>query len=134
MTCDDFDRIWCRDCNFNSVFTHGTPFHEKHLSRGEVDLAFTLYANTLLSISQIVPFLDRAYRTVHTTIREVRAPVQRVFPIVWSLLDQIIRGPTQVDESVKICSGHRGGKDAAEQPFSRRLVLDKPITLARLSR
>ncbi len=47
-------------------------------------LAFTLYADTLLSINQIAPFLDRTYRTVHTVIREVEAAVQRGFPVVWS--------------------------------------------------
>jgi len=108
VTWEELDRIWCRDCNFKPVFTYGTPFHEKHLSCGEVLLAFTLYADTLLSINQIAPFLGRAYRTVHTAIREVEAAVQRGFPIVWSLLDQTIDGPTQVDESGKVCSGYKG--------------------------
>jgi len=50
VTWESIDRIWCRDCNFKPVFTYGTPFHEKHLAAGEVLLAFTLYADTLLSI------------------------------------------------------------------------------------
>jgi transposase-like protein len=50
VTWENTDRIWCRDCNFKPVFTYGTPFHEKHLACREVLLAFTLYADTLLSI------------------------------------------------------------------------------------
>ena len=57
VTWEKLDRIWCRDCNFKPVFVYGTPFHEKHLAAGEVLLAFTLYADTLLSINQIAPFL-----------------------------------------------------------------------------
>jgi transposase-like protein len=108
VTWESIDRIWCRDCNFKPVFTYGTPFHEKHLTAGEVLLAFTLYADTLLSINQIAPFLGRAYRTVYTAIREVEAAVHRGFPVVWSLLDQTIDGPTQVDESGEVCSGYKG--------------------------
>ena len=108
VTWNRLDRIWCRDCHFKPVFTYGTPFREKHLSCGEVLLAFTLYADTLLSINQIAPFLGRAYRTVHTAIREVEAAVQRGFPVVWELLNRTIDGPTQVDESGKVCSGYKG--------------------------
>jgi len=65
------------------VYTYGTPFHEKHLSCGEVLLAFTLYADTLLSINQIAPFLGRAYRTVYYAIREVEAEqVARCRPVI----------------------------------------------------
>ena len=71
-------------------------------------LAFTLYADTLLSINQIAPFLGRAYRTVHGAIREVEAAVHRGFSVVWGLLDRTIDGPTQVDESGKVCSGYKG--------------------------
>ena len=62
----------------------------------------------LPSINQIAPLLGRAYKTVHTAIREGEAAVQRGFPVVWSLLGQIINGPTQVDESGKVCSGYKG--------------------------
>ncbi|ELZ39308.1 hypothetical protein C463_17228 [Halorubrum californiense DSM 19288] len=117
VTWDEVDRIWCRDYNFNPVFTYGTPFHEKHLSCGEVLLAFTLYADSLLSINQIAPFLGRAYRTVYTAIRDVEAAVQRGFPVVWSLLDQTIDGPTQVDESGKVCSGYKGQEPPRERLF-----------------
>jgi len=94
VTWEELNRIWCRDCNFKPVFTYGTPFHEKHLTAGEVLFAFTLYADTLLSITQIAPFLGRPHRTVYTAIREVEAAVQRGFPVVWSLLEQPIGGPT----------------------------------------
>ncbi len=80
QTWPHLDRVWCRDCNFKPVYTYETPFHEKHLTCGEVLLAFTLYADTLLSINQIAPLFGRAYKTVHTAIREVEAAVQRGFP------------------------------------------------------
>ncbi|ELK52132.1 hypothetical protein D320_14206, partial [Haloferax sp. BAB-2207] len=38
-------------------------------------LAYLLYADTLLSISQIAVVLDRAYKTVYYTIREVETAV-----------------------------------------------------------
>jgi ribosomal protein S27AE len=50
VTWENPDRIWCRDCNFKPAYTYGTPFHEKHFTCGEILLAFTLYADTLLSI------------------------------------------------------------------------------------
>jgi transposase-like protein len=106
QTWPHLDRVWCRDCNFKH--TYGTPFHENHLTAGEVLLAFTLYADTLLSINRIAPVPGRAYKTVHTAIREVEAAVQRGFPVVWKLLDQTIDGPTQVDESGTVCSGYKG--------------------------
>jgi transposase-like protein len=108
VTWENIDRVWCRGCNFKPVYTYGTPFHEKRLTCGEMLLAFILYADTLLSINQIAPFLDRAYRTVYTAIREVEAAVQHGFPVVWGLLDQSIDGPTQVDESGEVCSGYKG--------------------------
>ena len=51
MTWEKHDRVRCRNCECKPVYTHGTPFHEKHLTTGEVFLAFTLYADTLLSIN-----------------------------------------------------------------------------------
>ncbi|PGF14343.1 IS1595 family transposase [Natrinema sp. CBA1119] len=116
QTWPHLDRVWCRDCNFKPVYTYGTPFHEKHLTCGEVLLAFTFYADTLLSINQIAPLLGRAYKTVHTAIREVEAVIHRGFPVVWDLLDQTIDGPTQVDESGTVCSGYKG----QEPPRSSR--------------
>jgi len=100
--------VWCRDCNFKPVYTYGTPFHEKHLTCGEVLLTFTLYADTLLSINQIAPLLGRAYKTVHTAIPGGGSRDPSRLPVVWGLLDQTIDGPTQVDESGTVCSGYKG--------------------------
>ncbi|AUV84523.1 IS1595 family transposase (plasmid) [Salinigranum rubrum] len=102
------DRVICRDCDFKPVYTYGTPFHEKHLTTGEVLLAYLLYADTLLSISQIAVVLDRAYKTVYYAIREVEAAVTRGFPLVWEQFQHSISGPTQIDESSTVCSGYKG--------------------------
>jgi transposase-like protein len=107
-TWESSDRVCCRHCDFKPVYTYGTPFHEKHLSAGEVFLAFILYADTLLSISQIATVLDRAYKTVFYAIREVEAAVHRGFPVVWTRFQHTISGPTQIDESGKVCSGYKG--------------------------
>ncbi|RLM49099.1 IS1595-like element ISHvo6 family transposase, partial [Halorubrum sp. Atlit-28R] len=107
-TWDSSDRVICRDCNFKPVYTYGTPFHEKHLTTGEVLLAYLLYADTLLSISQIAVVLDRAYKTVYYAIREVEAAVTRGFPLVWEQFQHSISGPTQIDESSTVCSGYKG--------------------------
>ena len=58
-----------------------------------------------MGTTEIAPLLGRAYKTVHTAIREVEAAVQRGFPVTWELLAQTPNGPTQVDESGKVCSG-----------------------------
>ena len=71
-------------------------------------LAFILYADTLLSISQIATVLDRAYKTIHSAIREVEAAVHRGFPLVWDQFQHTISGQTQIDESGKVCSGYKG--------------------------
>ena len=107
-TWESTDRVHCRSCQFNLVHTYGTPFHEKHLSCGEVLLSFMLYADTLLSISQIAVLLGRAYKTVFYAIKEVEAAVHRGFPLVWSQFQHTISGPTQIDESGKVCSGFKG--------------------------
>ena len=67
-----------------------------------------LYADTLLNISDIEVILDRAYKTVFYAIREVEAAVHRGFPLVWSQFQHTISGPTQIDESGKVCSGFKG--------------------------
>src|SRR6056297_3765264 len=67
-----------------------------------------LYADTLLSISQIAVVLDQAYKTVHSAIREVEAAIHRGFPVVWDQFQDTISGPTQIDESGKVCSGYKG--------------------------
>ncbi len=108
QTWDSSDRVICRSCGFKPVYTYGTPFHEKHLSSGEMLLTFVLYANTLLSISQIAVLFDRAYGTVYYAIREVETAVQSGFPTVWEQFQHRIDGPTQVDESSTVCSGYKG--------------------------
>lgn len=95
-TWESSDRVICRNCDFKPVYTYGTPFHEKHLLAGEVLLAFILYADTLLSISQIATFLDRAYKTVYYAIREVEAAVSRGFPAVWDQFQQTISGRSAI--------------------------------------
>jgi hypothetical protein len=57
-------------------------FDEKHLTTREVLLAFTLYADTLLSISQVTPRLGRAYRSVYYASREVETAMDRGFDAV----------------------------------------------------
>lgn len=141
QTWSGLDRVWCRGCNFKPVYTYGTPFHKKHLSCGEVLLAFTLYADTLLSINQIAPLLGRAYRTVYDAIREVEDAIHRGFPVVWSLLEQTIDGPIQVDESGAVCSGykgrdpprdsrHRGGSSQTDRSRWRGRHGDQPTLVA----
>jgi transposase-like protein len=107
-TWESSDRVCCRNYDFKPVYTYGTPFHEKHLSAGEVFLAFILYADTLLTISQIVTVFDRAYKTIFYAIREVEAAVHRGFPVVWDQFQDTISGPTQIDESGKVWSGYKG--------------------------
>ncbi|WP_121743575.1 IS1595 family transposase [Natronorubrum halophilum] len=114
---DDLDRIWCRNCDFRPVYTYGTPFHEKHLSCGEVLLAYILYADTLLSISQIAVLVDRTYMTVDYAIRDVEAAISRGFPAVWARIQQTMLGPTEVDESGKVCSGYKGQDPPRESRY-----------------
>ncbi len=100
---DGLDRVWCRNCDFRPVHTYGTPFHEKHLFGGEVLLAYVLYADTLLSISQNAVLFDRTYKTVYYAIRDVEAAISRGFPSIWARIQQTVFGPTEVDESGKVC-------------------------------
>ena len=48
-TWESSERIICRNCDFKPVYTYGTPFHEKHLSCGEVFLAFILHPYSVKS-------------------------------------------------------------------------------------
>ena len=61
---DGSDRIWCGRCDWKTIYTRGTPFYDSKLAPGEFLVAFVLYADTLLSINQIAPLLDRTYKTV----------------------------------------------------------------------
>ena len=133
VTWENTDRIWYRDCNFKPAYTYGTPFHEKHLTCGEILLAFTLYADTLLSINQIAPLLDRAYKTVHTMIREVEVRFSAASPRFGSISTR----SSMDNASRRIWQGLFGlqwSRAATEQPFSRRLVAHWPVTLAGASR
>ncbi len=59
-----------------------THFEERMLTPCEVVIALVLYADTLLSINQIVQFFEAVHDTVHTTIREVEAVFERSFHLV----------------------------------------------------
>jgi transposase-like protein len=63
-------RIWCGRCDWKTTYTRGTPFYDSKLAAGEFLVAFVLYADTLLSINQIAPLLDRAYKTVFEAIKD----------------------------------------------------------------
>ena len=76
---DGSARIWCGRCVWKATYTRGTPFYDSELAPGEFLLAFVLYADTLLSINQIAPLLDRAYKTVFKTISDVEAAFVRGF-------------------------------------------------------
>jgi hypothetical protein len=71
MMWEKTDRIWCRDCDFEPVFTYGTLFYEKHRSCGHVLLAFTLCTETLLNIDQIA----RPIRLVNPAIQPLIVPL-----------------------------------------------------------
>jgi hypothetical protein len=90
---------------------------------GEFLIAFVLYTDTLLSINQIVPLLDRAYKTVFESINDVEAVV-RGFPTVWNRIDQTIDGATQVDENQQVCSGFKY-QDRTDCPVAGRLRADE---------
>ena len=59
---DGSARIWCGRCDWKTTYTRGTPFYDSELAPGEFLVAFILYADTLLSINQIAPLLDRTYK------------------------------------------------------------------------
>ena len=105
---DTSARIWCGRCDWKTTYTRGTPFYDSELAGGEFLVAFVLYADTLLSINQIAPLLDRTYKTVFEAINNVETAFVRVFPTVWERIDHTITGPTQVDETQQVCSGFKG--------------------------
>lgn len=105
---DDSSRIWCSRCNWKTTYTRGTPFYEAELAPGEFLVAFILYTDTLLSISQIAALLDPTYKTVFEAIKGVEAAFARGFPTVWNRVEHTITGPTQVDETQQVCSGFKG--------------------------
>ena len=105
---DGSTRIWCGRCDWKTTYTRGTPFYDSELAPGEFLVAFILYADTLLSVNQIAPLLDRAYKTVFDAINDVEAAFIRGFPTVWERVGHTITGPTQVDETQQVCSGFKG--------------------------
>jgi transposase-like protein len=105
---DRSPRIWCTNCQYTFTYTRNTPFHGLALTPGEVVIAFVLYADTLLSIHQIVNPFEAVYDTIHSTIREVEAAFERGFYLVWERIQHTIDGPTQIDETGQKCSGYKG--------------------------
>ncbi|WP_049998744.1 IS1595 family transposase [Halococcus sediminicola] len=105
---DGSARIWCGRCDWKTTYTRGTPFYDSELAPGEFLVAFVLYADSLLSINQIAPLLDRAYKTVFEAISDVETAFARGFPTVWERIEHTIAGPTQVDETQRVCSGFKG--------------------------
>ena len=77
-----------------TTYTRGTPFYDSKLAPGEFLVVFVLYADTLLSINQIAPLLDRTYKTVFEAIKDVEAAFARGFPTVWDRISHTIDGST----------------------------------------
>jgi len=77
------DRIWCGRCDWKTTYTRGTPFYDSELTGGEFLVAFILYADTLLSITQIAALLSPCYTTLHDQLRELETAFCRGFPTVW---------------------------------------------------
>jgi len=105
---DSSDRIWCGRCDWKTTYTRGTPFYDSELTPGEVLIAFILYADTLLSITQIAALLSPCYTTLHDQLREFETAFCRGFPTVWERISQTVDGPTQVDETQQVCPGFKG--------------------------
>ena len=99
------DRIWCGRCDWKTTYTRGTPFYDSELTPGEFLIAFILYADTLLSITQIAALLSPCYKTLHDQLRDLETAFCRGFPTVWERISQTVDGPTQVDETQQVCSG-----------------------------
>ena len=93
-----------RTLRLETTYTCGTPFYNSKLAAGEFLVAFILYTDTLLSINQIAPLLNRAYKTVFEAIKDVEAVFVRGFPTVWDHVGHIIDGPTQVDEMTLVAA------------------------------
>jgi hypothetical protein len=65
-----------------TTYTRGTPFYDSELT-GEFLIAFILYADTLLSITQIAGLLSPFYTTLYDQLREFETAFCRGFPTVW---------------------------------------------------
>ena len=57
-------------------------------------IAFILYADTLLSITQIAGLLSPCYTMLHDQLREFETAICRRFPTVWECISQTVDGPT----------------------------------------
>jgi len=53
-----------------TTYIRRAPFYDSKLAHGELLVAFVLYADTLLSINQIAPLLNRAYKAVFEAIKK----------------------------------------------------------------
>lgn len=105
---NDSERIWCGYCHWKTTYTRETPFYDSELALDEFLIVFILYADTLLSISQIAFPLSPSYKTLYDRLKETEAAFVRVFPTVWDRISQTVGGPTQVDATQQACSGFKG--------------------------
>jgi ribosomal protein S27AE len=111
------DRIWCGRCNWKTTYTRGIPFYDSELTPGEFLIAVILYADTLLS--KIAALFSPCYTTLYDQLRELETALCRDFPTVWEMRSQTVDGPTQVDETLQVCSGCKGQEPPWEGPDSR---------------
>ena len=65
------DRIWRSRCDWKTTYTRGKPFSDSELTGDEFLSAFILYADTLLSSTQITGLLSPCCTTLHDQLREV---------------------------------------------------------------
>ena len=105
---DGSSRVWCGRCGWKTTYTRGTPFYRSELTPGELLIAFVLYADTLLSLNQIVLLLSPCCKHRHQRIKERESAFIHGFPTVWERISQTAGGPTQVDETHQTCSGYKG--------------------------
>ena len=116
VTWEKLDRIWCRDCDFKPVYTYGTPFHalRGHVAQYQPDRAA---ARSGLQNRSHSDSRDGSRGSARLPRRlGTSRPDHR-----WT------------DASRRIWPGLFGlqrPRAAAEQPFPRRLVPDRPLTLA----
>jgi hypothetical protein len=65
---------------------------------------FVLYLDTPPRINQVAQLFHPVYDTVHTTIREVKAALERGIHVVWTHLQEDADNPTQIDDASLQCS------------------------------
>jgi hypothetical protein len=91
-----------------NTYTRGTPFYRSVPTPGELLIAFVLYADTLLSLNQIVLLLSPCYNTLHERIKDMESAFIHGFSTVWETRSQTVGGPAQVDEAHQTCSRYKG--------------------------